>query len=73
VSPGYYSGYVAPQPYVDPYAYSAPAPYADSYAAPYADGYVGVPPFAGAIWIGGGWFNGPHGRYWAGGHWGHRR
>ena len=77
---GYYSGYAA-TPYVDPYAYAAPAPYADGYAAPYADGYaapygdeyVGPPPFAGAIWIGGRWTSGPHGRYWSRGYWGRRR
>jgi hypothetical protein len=64
VGPSYYSGYVAPAPYVDPYAYAAPAPYADE--------YVGPPPFAGAIWIGGGWTYGPHGRYFVRGHWGRR-
>jgi hypothetical protein len=73
VGPSYYSGYVAPTPYVDPYAYAAPAPYVDNYAAPYADEYVGPAPFAGAIWIGGGWSYGPHGRYWVRGHWGRRR
>ena len=71
VNPGYYSSYVAPAPYVDPYAYSAP--YGDSYAAPYGDEYVGPAPYAGAIWVGGGWGYGPHGRYWMRGHWGHRR
>jgi hypothetical protein len=73
VAPGYYSGYVAPQPYVDPYAYTAPAPYPDAYSAPYDDEYVGPAPFAGAIWIGGNWGYGSHGRYWVRGHWGHRR
>ena len=72
-APGYYSGYAAPAPYADPYAYAAPAPYADGYAAPYGDEYVGPPPFAGAIWIGGRWAYGSHGRYWARGYWGHRR
>ena len=72
VTPGYYSGYIAPTPYVDPYAYAAPAPYADPYAAPYPDEYVGAPPFPGAIWIGGNWGFGPHGRYWVRGHWGRR-
>ena len=77
VAPGYSYGYVAPAPYVDPYAYTAPAPYvdqyADPYAAPYADEYVGPPPFGGAIWVGGYWGYGPHGRYWVRGHWGHHR
>jgi hypothetical protein len=71
-TPGYYSGYVAPAPYVDPYAYSTPDPYAYGYAAPYADEYVGPAPFPGAIWIGGGWGYGPHGRYFVRGHWGRR-
>lgn len=72
-SPSYYSAYVAPTPYVDPYAYTTPAaPYPDAYAAPYADAYAGPAPFAGAIWIGGGWSYGPHGRYFTRGHWGRR-
>jgi hypothetical protein len=70
VTPSY--GYVAPAPYVDPYAYTTPAPYVDQYAAPYADEYVGPPPFSGAVWIGGYWTNGPRGRCWNSGHWGHR-
>ena len=73
VAPSYGYGYVAPAPYVDPYAYAAPAPYVDQYASPYANEYVGPAPYAGAIWIGGSWGFGPHGRYWIGGHWGRRR
>lgn len=73
VTPGYYSGYVASAPYVEPYAYTAPAPYVDPYAGPYVDQYIGPPPFAGAVWLGGYWGYGPHGRYWVRGHWGHRR
>ena len=62
-------GYAAPAPY----AYSVPvAPYAEPYTAPYPDEYVGAPPSPRAIWIGGSWAFGPHGRYWVGGHWGRR-
>jgi hypothetical protein len=71
--PSYGYSYVEPAPYVDPYAYTAPAPYADQYAAPYADEYVGPAPYPGAVWIGGYWGSGPHGRYWIRGRWGRRR
>jgi len=66
--PGYVwvNGYYQPAPYYAPAYYAPPAYYPPPYYEPY------YAPSYGTVWISGSWYSGPRGRYWVGGHWGHR-